>query len=41
MPPKELFETFYGFAKEFQDTYQRLIAKQKAEEERKRRELKK
>ena len=41
VPPKELFETFHTFAKEFQTTYKKFIEKQKAEEERRKREARK
>ena len=41
VPPKEFFEIFFLFQKEFTQTYRNLLAKQKAAEEKKKREAKK
>ena len=41
VPPKEFFEIFFLFQKEFTQTYRNLLAKQKAAEEKRKREAKK
>ena len=40
VPPKEFFEIFYNFQKEFTQTYKNLLQKQKAAEEKRKREAK-